>query len=249
MSSNLSNENENNNIKNKLEEKYKNFLKLKNMNSHMGASQNMNVNNNYTMNELEEFEKINNNYNNNNNNINNNINNYYDYMNIKVSQSVQHNKRLQDFYNNKNSFQHYIKKLKTCRFDADDIRNLLEKRLAYERDNTLIKNIQEEENKKGIGINGNFGSESNSSSSNYDNNYLLYRKINRLNKTNTNKSKNRSRKRKRINSKIDKKYIIKCRACKFINPNGFKIEDYYTCQNCGYNDFSVIRSTSPNNAD
>ncbi|SBT34889.1 conserved Plasmodium protein, unknown function [Plasmodium ovale wallikeri] len=163
-----------------------------------------------------------------------------DFMDIRLSQSGQH-KRHHDFYNNKNSFQHYLKKLKTCRIDADELRNILEKRLSYDRDNHVHKTVQEEE-KKGM------GSESNSSSSNHDGLHL-YRKLNLRNKNSRSKSKNKSRKRKRINSKIDKKFIIKCRTCKYINPNGFKMGDYYTCQNCGYNDFSVIRSSSPNNGE
>ncbi|GAB66192.1 hypothetical protein PCYB_083530 [Plasmodium cynomolgi strain B] len=157
-----------------------------------------------------------------------------DFSNIKFSQNGQY-KRYHDFYNNKNSLQHYLKKLKACRIDADELRNILEKRLTLDRENQMLKSIQDDD-KKG------FGSETNSSSSNHEGLHL-YRKLNFLNKNNRSKSKNKNRKRKRINSKIDKKFIIKCRTCKYVNPNGFKMGDYYTCQNCGYNDFSVLRST------
>ncbi|ANQ07712.1 Uncharacterized protein PCOAH_00020790 [Plasmodium coatneyi] len=163
-----------------------------------------------------------------------------DFSNVKFSQNGQY-KRYHDFYNNKNSFQHYLKKLKACRIDADELRNILEKRLTLERENQMLKSIQDDD-KKG------FGSETNSSSSNHEGLHL-YRKLNFLNKNNRSKSKNKNRKRKRINSKIDKKFIIKCRTCKYVNPNGFKMGDYYTCQNCGYNDFSVLRSSSPNNGE
>ncbi|SCM06555.1 conserved Plasmodium protein, unknown function [Plasmodium chabaudi adami] len=159
-------------------------------------------------------------------------------MNIKYNQNMQH-KRCHDFYNNKNSFQHYLKKLKTCGIDADELRNILEKRFSYERD--LHKTIQDDD-KKGM------GSETNSSSSNHDSLHL-YRKVNFRNKNNRSKSKNKGKKRKRINAKVDKKFIIKCRTCKFVNPNGFKMGDYYACQNCGYNDFSIIRSISPNSGE
>ncbi|VTZ67259.1 conserved Plasmodium protein, unknown function [Plasmodium chabaudi chabaudi] len=159
-------------------------------------------------------------------------------VNIKYNQNMQH-KRCHDFYNNKNSFQHYLKKLKTCGIDADELRNILEKRFSYERD--LHKTIQDDD-KKGM------GSETNSSSSNHDSLHL-YRKVNFRNKNNRSKSKNKGKKRKRINAKVDKKFIIKCRTCKFVNPNGFKMGDYYACQNCGYNDFSIIRSISPNSGE
>ncbi|EUD65627.1 hypothetical protein C922_03873 [Plasmodium inui San Antonio 1] len=164
-----------------------------------------------------------------------------DLSNIKFSQNGQY-KRYHDFYNNKNSLQHYLKKLKACKIDADELRNILEKRLALERENQMLKSIQDDDKK------GGFGSETNSSSSNHEGLHL-YRKLNFLNKNNRSKSKSKNRKRKRINSKIDKKFIIKCRTCKYVNPNGFKMGDYYTCQNCGYNDFSVLRSSSPNNGE
>ncbi|VWU51729.1 conserved protein, unknown function [Hepatocystis sp. ex Piliocolobus tephrosceles] len=163
-----------------------------------------------------------------------------DLMNIKLSQSNQH-KRHYDFYNNKNSFQHYLKKLKTCGIDAVELRNLLEKHINYDHDNHTHKTYQEEDNKG-------TGSETNSSPLNHEGLHLN-RKLNLFNKNNRSKSKTKSRKRKRINSKIDKKFIIKCRICKFTNPNGFKLGNYYSCQNCGYNDFSVIRSISPNNGE
>ncbi|CRG95369.1 conserved Plasmodium protein, unknown function [Plasmodium gallinaceum] len=215
MSSNFLNENEDE-INNILGEKYRSILKLKASNNIMN-SEKLNINHKQT---------------NENDESNNN-----DSLNKKLNLSGQH-KRLYDFYNNKNSFQHYLKKLKTRRIDADGFRNILEKHLAYECENPMFKAFQDED-KKGI------GSETNSSSSNHEGLHF-YRKINLFNK-NRSKSKNKSRKRKRITSKIDKKFIIKCRACKFINSNGFKIEDYYICQNCGDNDFSVIRSSSPNN--
>ncbi|SCN12291.1 conserved Plasmodium protein, unknown function [Plasmodium malariae] len=220
-----------------IEEQYRNILKLKARNSVSSNEKIASISNHSHMNSSP------NNSNSNKHIVENEEISSNDLMNIKFSQSGPH-KRHHDFYNNKNSFQHYLKKLKTCRIDSDDLRRtLLEKRIAYDRENQIIKTIQDDE-KKGMGM----GSESNSSSSNHEGLHL-YRKLNFLNKNNRSKSKNKNRKRKRINAKFDKKFILKCRTCKFINPNGFNMGDYYTCQNCGYNDFSVIRSSSPNNGE
>lgn len=170
---------------------------------------------------------------------NNDSENMNPFVNIKFSQNGQY-KRVLDFYSSNNTLQQYLKKLKTCCMNHEEVRTFREKRFPLGCDKTTTIPLIPEDETKGLSY------DSNSSSSNHDNMLYHKRKINHLNR-NKNKTKNRSRKRKRLVAKIDKIFMLKCRTCKYINPNGLKIEDYYVCQNCGDKDFSVMIPNPSNN--
>lgn len=162
------------------------------------------------------------------------------FVNIKFTQNGQY-KRMLDICNDNNTFEQYLKKLKTCCIDPGEVRTYLEKRFPYGCETATggMSVVTEEENKA-------LSYESNSSSSNLDNIYCHKRRLNVVSRSRS-KAKNKSKKRKRIVAKIDKQFILRCTKCKFINPNELKIEDYYVCQNCGDNDFSVMVSNPSNN--
>lgn len=162
------------------------------------------------------------------------------FVNIKFSQNGQY-KRMLDICGDNNPFEQYLKKLKTC-IDPAEVRTYLEKRFpcGYETTTGVGMSVVADEENKSLSC------ESNSSSSNLDNIYCHKRRLNALSRSRS-KAKNKSKKRKRIVAKIDKTFLLRCRKCKFINPNEFKIEDYYVCQNCGDNDFSVMVSNPSNN--
>lgn len=207
-------------------------------------------------------------------NSNNELNNT-DNTNVNMKESFIHNKhelgsvklrqnrqckRFYDGSNDSSIFQQILKKLKRCTVSsvANGFTDLFNSHITYTAgtENALPVVTGKHERNEPVesqeaSVMENDIASVTSTFNNQESIYLFKKKMNAYNAmiTNSNKirnkSKTKSRKRKRFASRIDKKFIIKCKNCKYIHPNGFKVEDYYECENCGDNDFAVVRAISP----